>query len=74
MLRQPYLPGISDADQLKLIYQACGTAKEGELDDAKQLPGYIEFEKVPEPDQKLIFSASSPKSLDLLNQLMKFNL
>lgn len=66
MLRQPYLPGMSDADQLKLIYQARGTAKEVEQDEAKKLPGYIEYEKVLEPDQKFIFSASSPESLDLI--------
>lgn len=73
MLRMPYLPGDSDVDQLAKIFQARGTPKEGEWPNRTTLPAYFEFSTTPEPDHRLLFTASTPASLDLLNKMMKFD-
>lgn len=73
MLRMPYLPGDSDTDQLAKIFQARGTPKEGEWPSRTTLPAYIEFSPTPEPDHRMLFTASTPASIDLLNKLMKFD-
>lgn len=73
LLRMPYLPGDSDADQLAKIYQARGTPKPGEWEERKLLPCYMEFSETPEPDHRALFMASTPAALDLLDKLMKLN-
>ncbi len=69
----PYLPGDSDVDQLAKIFQARGTPKEGEWPGRVDLPAYFEFTPTPEPDHRLLFTASTPASIDLLNRLMKLD-
>lgn len=70
MLRMPYLPGDSDIDQLSKIFQARGTPTDENWPGHKSLPAFIEFTKTPEPDHKLLFRASSPASLELLNSML----
>lgn len=73
MLRMPYMPGDSDVDQLAKIFQARGTPKEGEWPNKETLPAYFEFTKTPEPDHRLLFTASTPTALALLNKLLKLD-
>lgn len=73
MLRMPYLPGDSDIDQLAKIFQARGTPTKEDWPDHDTLPAYIEFTETPEPDHKMLFTASSPEALDLLNQILQLN-
>lgn len=73
LLRQAYLPGDSDIDQLAKIFQARGTPKKEDWPDHDSLPCYVEFTEVPEPDHRHIFTAASPATLDLLNQMLHLN-
>lgn len=73
MLRMPYLPGDSDIDQLAKIFQARGTPSKEDWPDHDTLPAYIQFTPTPEPDHRILFTASSPESLDLLNKMMHLN-
>lgn len=73
MLRMPYLPGDSDIDQLAKIFQARGTPNKQDWPDHESLPAYVEFTQTPEPDHKMLFTASTPASLDLLNEMLQLN-
>eukprot|EP00177_Eucheuma_denticulatum_P002600 GFKZ01004664.1.p2 GENE.GFKZ01004664.1~~GFKZ01004664.1.p2 ORF type:complete len:271 (+),score=29.64 GFKZ01004664.1:727-1539(+) len=73
MLRMPYLPGDSDIDQLAKIFQARGTPAKDDWPNHDCLPAYIQFTETPEPDHKILFTASSPAALDLLNEIMQLN-
>lgn len=73
MLRFPYMPGNSDIDQLAKIFQARGTPKKEHWPDFDCLPAYLEFTETPEPDHRMLFTASSAAALDLLNQMMALN-
>jgi cyclin-dependent kinase 7 len=73
MLRMPYIPGDSDIDQLARIFQARGTPTDKTWPERKHLPSYIPFTPCPEPDHMMLFTASSPAALDLLNQMMTLN-
>jgi cyclin-dependent kinase 7 len=73
MLRMPYIPGDSDIDQLARIFQARGTPTDETWPERKHLPSYISFTPCPEPDHRMLFTASSPAALDLLNKMMTLN-
>lgn len=73
MLRAPYMPGDSDIDQLSKIFQARGSPTDENWPGHKNLPAYIEFKTIPEPDQTIIFRASSPAGRDLLNEMLHLN-
>lgn len=73
MLRMPYMPGDSDIDQLAKIFQARGTPNKEDWVDHESLPAYVEFTPTPEPDHRLLFTASTPASLDLLNEMLQLN-
>lgn len=73
MLRLPYMPGDSDIDQLAKIFQARGTPTAKTWPGCSELPAYIEFDETPVPDHKLLFMASSPDSLSLLDEMMRLN-
>lgn len=70
MLRMPYLPGDSDIDQLAKIFHARGSPTDETWPDRRALPTYVEFSHSPMPDHKLLFTASTPASLDLLDQML----
>lgn len=70
MLRMPYLPGDSDIDQLAKIFQARGTPSKEDWPNHDALPAYVEFTPTPEPDHRILFTASSPESLHLLDKMM----
>lgn len=70
MLRMPYLPGDSDIDQLVKIYHARGTPTDETWPARKALPSYYEFTPTPAPDHKLLFTASSPEALKLLDEML----
>lgn len=73
MIRMPYIPGDSDIDQLAKIFQARGTPKQDDWPDHDSLPAFVEFTETPPPDPRQLFSAASPASLDLLNEMMHLN-
>lgn len=73
MLRMPYLPGSSDIEQLAKIFQARGTPTSEDWPDHECLPAFLKFSETPPPDHKLLFTASSPASLDLLDQFLQLN-
>lgn len=73
MLRFPYMAGDSDIDQLSKIFQARGSPKDDDWPNHQLLPAYISFTDTPEPDHRMLFTASTPAALDLLNQLLFLN-
>lgn len=73
MLRYPYMAGDSDIDQLAKIFQARGTPKSEDWPYHDLLPAFISFSETPEPDHRLMFTASSSAALDLLNQMLSLN-
>jgi len=73
MLRNPYLPGDSDIDQLGKIFAALGTPNEDIWPNMKELPYYIEFNVCPTPPLKQLFSAASDDALDLLSKFLRFD-
>jgi hypothetical protein len=55
LLRKPWMPGMSDIEQLSLIFQNLGTPSEAVWPGAKGLPNYVEFQATPAPPLKSIF-------------------
>lgn len=48
--RKPWMPGMSDIEQLSLIFQNLGTPTEASWPGARHLPNYVKFQKtVPRP-------------------------
>ncbi|ODQ80645.1 hypothetical protein BABINDRAFT_12779 [Babjeviella inositovora NRRL Y-12698] len=69
MLRTPYLPGPSDAEQLDVTFRALGTATEDTWPGVSSLPGYNSLKIYPPPSRNELrnrFLAATEKALDLL--------
>lgn len=73
MLRGPYMAGDSDIDQLSRIFQARGTPSADDWPAHDSLPAFVEFAPTPEPDHRMVFTASTPGAIDLLNCMMQLN-
>ncbi|CAE6447147.1 unnamed protein product [Rhizoctonia solani] len=73
MLRTPYLPGESDMDQLKTIFRALGTPTEEDWPGHTSLPDYTSFGHFPKSPLKLLFSAASTETLDLLAKCLIYD-
>ena len=70
MLRVPYVPGISDIDQLSKIFTALGTPSEDTWPGVGSLPDYIEFKHTPPTPLASTFTAASADALALLSALL----
>lgn len=70
LLRTPFMPGENDLSQLDKIFQALGTPTAEQWPGFKDLPGFVEFNVYPRPDQKLLFTAASDQELDLLSSML----
>jgi len=55
LLRKPWMPGMSDIEQLSLIFQNLGTPSQAVWPGAKGLPNYVEFQATAAPPLKTIF-------------------
>ena len=73
MLRVPYVPGISDIDQLSKIFTALGTPSEDTWPGVRSLPDYIEFKHTPPTPLASTFTAASADALALLSALLTCN-
>ncbi|EST09267.1 Protein kinase domain protein [Kalmanozyma brasiliensis GHG001] len=73
MLRVPYLPGESDAEQLNTIFKALGTPSEKDWPCHKSLPDYKAFEQHPKSNLADLFLAASPEALDFLQRTLLFD-
>ncbi|KAJ1036643.1 hypothetical protein NDA13_000174 [Ustilago tritici] len=73
MLRVPYLPGESDAEQLTTIFKALGTPTEKEWPSHKRLPDYTTFEQHPKSNLADLFLAASPEALDFLQRTLLYD-
>ncbi|WFD34587.1 [pyruvate dehydrogenase (acetyl-transferring)] kinase [Malassezia cuniculi] len=73
MLRTPYLPGESDADQLTTIFRALGTPTEADWPQHTTLPYYRKFEQFPKQNLAFLFTAASPEALDLLSACLRYD-
>lgn len=76
MLRTPYLPGQSEADQLEVTFRALGTPTEKIWPGVKSLPGYVASSVHPQPDRQELrnrFLAATDLALELMEGLTKLN-
>lgn len=73
LLRKPWLPGVSDIDQLGKTFAALGTPDEATWPGVKQLPTYIEFQKVPPQPLRTQFPNAADDALELLCAMMALN-
>lgn len=73
MLRTPYLPGESDADQLTTIFRALGTPTEADWPKHTSLPYYRKFEQFPKQNLAFLFTAASSEALDFLSACLRYD-
>lgn len=68
---RPIMPGKNEMDQLKLIFELCGTPTPETWPDCKNLPGskVVEFNKHPRRLREF-FRHASPNALKLIEQLL----
>lgn len=72
LLRRPFLQGTSDIDQLGKIFAAFGTPKPSQWPDMVYLPDYVEYQHVPAPPLRSLFTASDD-ALDLLSRMLTYD-
>lgn len=70
LLRVPFLPGESDLDQLKRIFETLGTPTVETWPDINLLPDYIEFRVFPAQSLRDIFTAAPEDLIHLANKLL----
>lgn len=79
MIREIFLPGIDDTDQLSKIFYAFGTPSVENWPFMNNLPKFVQFSTTNPPGiaTKLLlrkrFSAASEEALSLFLKLMEFN-
>lgn len=76
MLRTPYLPGKSDADQLDITFRALGTPNEKTWPGVTSLPGYVSTKIYPQPSRQELrnrFIAATEDALELMEELTVLN-
>jgi len=73
MLRKAYLPGDSDINQLKIIFQALGTPTEEDWPNMKFLDDYYCIDPIQAPDMKRTFGTAPPDALELLRKMLTFD-
>ena len=60
LLRKPWMPGMTDIEQLSLIFQNLGTPTDAVWPGARGLPNYVEFQATTPPPLKAIFPKVTP--------------
>ncbi|KAG0040021.1 TFIIH complex serine/threonine-protein kinase subunit kin28 [Podila clonocystis] len=73
LLRNPYLPGNTDMDQLETMFRALGTPSEAEWPGMSLLPSYVSFKFYPKTPQRLLFTAAAPDTLELLESMLIYD-
>lgn len=76
MLRTPYLPGMSDVDQLDVTFRALGTPTEQIWPSISSVAGFKDWKKYPVPTRQELqnrFAAASDNALDLMNAMIHLN-
>lgn len=79
MLRTPYMPGESDAEQLEVIFKARGTPTDQEWTGWKSLPGFASAGQgvtktvYPKPSHAQLFTAAPKGALLLLDALLEYD-
>ncbi|GMM33398.1 TFIIH complex serine/threonine-protein kinase subunit [Saccharomycopsis crataegensis] len=76
MLRTPYLPGTSDAEQLEVTFRALGTPTEKNWPNVSKLPWYNSLKIYPPPTRNELknrFIAASGSALDLMISLTQLD-
>ncbi|KAK4049128.1 TFIIH complex serine/threonine-protein kinase subunit kin28 [Microbotryomycetes sp. JL201] len=73
MLRVPYMAGESDFEQLNVIFSALGSPTDADWPGMRKLPEFVEFEKKPKQDLRMLFSAASADAIDLLQKLLTYD-
>ncbi|KAF6028920.1 Cdk7 [Bugula neritina] len=73
LLRNPFLPGETDIEQLSTIFSALGTPTEQTWPNVKELPDYLEFKPIQATPLDQIFSAAGYDLIALLNSMMQLD-
>ncbi|KAK9838165.1 hypothetical protein WJX81_005984 [Elliptochloris bilobata] len=73
LLRRPWLPGVSDLDQLGKVFQALGTPTPAAWPGAEGLPQFVAFQPTPAPPLRANFRQANEDALDLLARLVAFD-
>lgn len=73
LLRQAFLQGNSDIDQLGKIFAAFGTPKPSQWPDLVYLPDYVEYQYVPGQPLRTLFPMASEDCLDLLSKMFTYD-
>eukprot|EP01135_Chromosphaera_perkinsii_P002979 Nk52_evm1s232 gene=Nk52_evmTU1s232 len=73
MLRNPFLPGESDLDQLNKIFSALGTPTFAQWPGMKKLPDYVQFQEYPAVPFSQIFTAASHDAIRLIGTMFEFD-
>ncbi|CAG2163575.1 unnamed protein product [Oppiella nova] len=73
LLRTPFLPGMSDLDQLSKIMTALGTPTKTSWPDVTELPDYVVFNYQPGTPLREIFIAVKDDLIDLLSLMLALN-
>ncbi|XP_054160443.1 cyclin-dependent kinase 7-like [Oppia nitens] len=73
LLRIPFLPGMSDLDQLSKIMQALGTPSETTWPGVESLPDYITFKYQPGTPLREIFTAVKDDLIEVLSSMLTLN-
>lgn len=74
LLRRPWLPGMTDIDQLGKIFAALGTPNTDNWPGVDSLPGYVPFQVVSSPPPlRQQFPGASDDALDLLARMVSLD-
>jgi len=73
MMRTPLFPGQDEIDQLSQIMGILGAPSEQDWEGLRDLPNFLEFEKLPVKPLQDIFIGSTKHGLDLLSKLLTYN-
>jgi cyclin-dependent kinase 7 len=72
-VKEPFLPGETDLNQLVKIFDLFGTPNEINWPNAKQLPDYVEFKPVLPKPLKMVFSAVNNDTIFVLESMLQLN-
>ncbi|KAL6178199.1 hypothetical protein ACLB2K_049718 [Fragaria x ananassa] len=73
LLRQPFLQGTSDIDQLGKIFAAFGTPTPSQWPDMVYLPDYVEYQYAPPSALRKRFAMASDDAFDLLSKMFTYD-
>ncbi|KAG0264746.1 TFIIH complex serine/threonine-protein kinase subunit kin28 [Mortierella polycephala] len=73
LLRNPYLPGDSDMQQLDTIFKALGTPTEADWPGVSSLVHYVQFRHYPKTPLRLLFTAAGADTLELLESMLIYD-